>query len=132
MLHETRNYIEDNFEIERALTGHLIYQKKFSGYWKIVLAISLNWVDIMMDRMFEKYMLNISDVNLSKKVLRLYAIYGKKYSRLLCTQKIKPKRLNAKEFAILVDKVRDMDANFATDMKKLLTEYRANKVNEDF
>lgn len=132
MLHETRNYIEDNFEIERALTGHLIYQKKFSGYWKIVLAISLNWVDIMMDRMFEKYMLNISDVNLSKKVLRLYAIYGKKYSRLLCTQKIKPKRLKAKEFAILVDKVRDMDANFATDMKKLLTEYRANKVNEDF
>ena len=85
-----------------------------------------------MDDMFERYILNTTDIILSKKVLILYSHYGKKYSRILNTQKIKTKQLNAKQIAILVNIVKQMDASFSTDMKKLLSEHRENKMNEDF
>ena len=130
MLRETRKYIEENFKEDRTLSNVVIYIKRFSGYWKIIL--SKNWFDLSMDDMFERYILNTTDIILSKKVLILYSHYGKKYSRILNTQKIKTKQLNAKQIAILVNIVKQMDASFSTDMKKLLSEHRENKMNEDF
>jgi hypothetical protein len=50
----------------------------------------------------------------------------------LKTEKIKPKNLNLKQITILVNKVRDLDAEFSNDMKKLLTIHRTYKLNEDF
>ena len=43
MLRETRKYIEENFEPDTLLCGNQIFQKRFSGYWKIVL--NKYWVD---------------------------------------------------------------------------------------
>ena len=134
MLRETRKYIEENFETEELLCGNKVLQKRFSGYWKIVL--NKYWVDVIMDEMFEKYMLNPpkdrNDVALAKTVLTLYATYSKKMVSKLKTEKIKPKNLNLKQITILVNKVRDLDAEFSNDMKKLLTIHRTYKLNEDF
>ena len=134
MLRETRKYLEENFETEELLCGYKVLQKRFSGYWKIVL--NKYWVDIIMDEMFEKYMLNPpkdrNDVALAKTVLTLYATYSKKMVSKLKTEKIKPKNLNLKQITILVNKVRDLDAEFSNDMKKLLTIHRTYKLNEDF
>ena len=134
MLRETRKYIEENFESEELLCGNKVLQKRFSGYWKIVL--NKYWVDVIMDEMFEKYMLNPpkdrNDVALAKTVLTLYATYSKKMVSKLKTEKIKPKNLNLKQITILVNKVRDLDAEFSNDMKKLLTIHRTYKLNEDF
>lgn len=89
-----------------------------------------------MDKMFEKYMLNPpkdrNDVALAQTVLALYATYSKKLVSKLKTEKIKPKNLNLKQITILVNKVREMDSEFANDMKKLLTIHRTHKLNEDF
>ena len=116
------------------LCGNKVFQKRFSGYWKIVL--NKYWVDVIMDEMFEKYMLNPpkdrNDVALAKTVLTLYAKYSKKMVSKLKAEKIKPKNLNLKQITILVNKVRDLDAEFANDMKKLLTIHRTYKLNEDF
>ena len=134
MLRETRKYLEENFETEELLCGNKVFQKRFSGYWKIVL--NKYWVDIIMDKMFEKYMLNPpkdrNDVALAQTVLALYATYSKKLVSKLKTEKIKPKNLNLKQITILVNKVREMDSEFANDMKKLLTIHRTHKLNEDF
>ena len=134
MLRETRKYIEENFEVDELLCGNKVFQKRFSGYWKIV--ITKYWVDIIMDEMFEKYMLNPpkdrNDLALAKTVLSLYATYSKKNVSKIKAQKIKPKNLNLKQITILVNKVRDLDAEFANDMKKLLTIHRTYKLNEDF
>lgn len=134
MLRETRKYIEENFETEELLCGNNVFQKRFSGYWKIVL--NKYWVDVIMDEMFEKYMLNPpkdrNDVALAKTVLTLYATYSKKMVSKLKAEKIKPKNLNLKQITILVNKVRDLDAEFSNDMKKLLTIHRTYKLNEDF
>ena len=134
MLRETRKYIEENFETEELLRGNKVFQKRFSGYWKIVL--NKYWVDVIMDEMFEKYMLNPpkdrNDVALAKTVLTLYATYSKKMVSKLKAEKIKPKNLNLKQITILVNKVRDLDAEFSNDMKKLLTIHRTYKLNEDF
>ena len=134
MLRETRKYLEENFETEELLCGNKVLQKRFSGYWKIVL--NKYWVDVIMDEMFEKYMLNPpkdrNDVALAKTVLTLYATYSKKMVSKLKTEKIKPKNLNLKQITILVNKVRDLDAEFSNDMKKLLTIHRTYKLNEDF
>lgn len=89
-----------------------------------------------MDKMFEKYMLNPpkdrNDVALAKTVLTLYATYSKKIVSKLKTEKIKPKNLNLKQITILVNNVRDLDAEFSNDMKRLLTIHRTYKLNEDF
>ena len=89
-----------------------------------------------MDEMFEKYMLNPpkdrNDVALAKTVLTLYATYSKKMVSKLKAEKIKPKNLNLKQITILVNKVRDLDAEFSNDMKRLLTIHRTHKLNEDF
>lgn len=134
MLRETRKYLEENFETEELLCGDKVLLKRFSGYWKIVL--NKYWVDIRMDKMFEKYMLNTpkdrNDVALSETVLTLYARYSKKIISKLKIEKIKPKNLNLKQITILVNKVRDLDAEFSNDMKKLLTIHRTYKLNEDF
>ena len=134
MLRETRKYLEENFETEELLCGNKVFQKQFSGYWKIVL--NKYWVDVIMDEMFEKYMLNPpknrNDVALAKTVLTLYATYSKKMVSKLKTEKIKPKNLNLKQITILVNNVRDLDAEFSNDMKRLLTIHRTNKLNEDF
>lgn len=134
MLRETRKYLEENFETEELLCGNKVFQKRFSGYWKIVL--NKYWVDVIMDEMFEKYMLNTqkyrNDVTLAKNVLFLYATYSKKMVSKLKTEKIKPKNLNLKQITILVNKVRDLDAKFSNDMKSLLTIHRTYKLNEDF
>ena len=134
MLRETRKYLEENFETEELLLGNKVFQKRFSGYWKIVL--NKYWVDVIMDEMFEKYMLNPpkdrNDVALAKTVLTLYATYSKKMVSKLKTEKIKPKNLNLKQITILVNKVRDLDAKFSNDMKRLLTIHRTYKLNEDF
>lgn len=134
MLRETRKYIDENFEVDELLCGNKVFQKRFSGYWKIV--ITKYWVDIIMDEMFEKYMLNPpkdrNDLALAKTVLSLYATYSKKNVSKIKAQKIKPKNLNLKQITILVNKVRDLDAEFANDMKKLLTIHRTYKLNEDF
>lgn len=134
MLRETRKYLEENFETEELLCGNKVFQKQFSGYWKIVL--NKYWVDVIMDEMFEKYMLNPpkdrNDVALAKTVLTLYATYSKKMVSKLKTEKIKPKNLNLKQITILVNNVRDLDAKFSNDMKRLLTIHRTYKLNEDF
>lgn len=134
MLRETRKYLEENFETEELLCGNKVFQKRFSGYWKIVL--NKYWVDVIMDEMFEKYMLSPqkdrNDVSLAKNVLSLYSTYSKKMVSKLKTEKIKPKNLNLKQITILVNKVRDLDAKFSNDMKKLLTINRTYKLNEDF
>ena len=134
MLRETRKYLEENFETEELLCCNKVFQKRFSGYWKIVL--NKYWVDIIMDEMFEKYMLrppkDRNDVALAKTVLTLYATYSKKMVSKLKTEKIKPKNLNLKQITILVNKVRDLDAEFSNDMKRLLTIHRTYKLNEDF
>lgn len=134
MLRETRKYIEENFESAELLCGNEVFQKRFSGYWKIVL--NKYWVDIIMDEMFEKYMLNPpkdrNDLALAQTVLALYAKYSKKIVSKLKAEKIKPKNLNLKQITILVNKVRDLDAEFSNDMKKLLTIHRTYKLNEDF
>ena len=134
MLRETRKYLEENFDTEELLCGNKVFQKRFSGYWKIVL--NKYWVDIIMDEMFEKYMLSPpkdrNDVALAKTVLTLYATYSKKMVSKLKTEKIKPKNLNLKQITILVNEVRDLDAEFSNDMKKLLTIHRTYKLNEDF
>lgn len=134
MLRETRKYIEENFEPDTLLCGNQIFQKRFSGYWKIVL--NKYWVDIIMDEMFEKYMLSHpkdrNDLALAKTVLSLYATYSKKHVSKLKAEKIKPKNLNLKQITILVNKVRDLDAEFANDIKRLLTIHRTYKLNEDF
>lgn len=134
MLRETRKYLEENFETEELLCGNKVFQKRFSGYWKIVL--NKYWVDVIMDEMFEKYMLSPqkdrNDVSLAKNVLSLYSTYSKKMVSKLKTEKIKPKNLNLKQITILVNKVRDLDAKFSNDMKKLLTIHRTYKLNEDF
>ena len=134
MLRETRKYLEENFETEELLLGNKVFQKRFSGYWKIVL--NKYWVDVIMDEMFEKYMLNPpkdrNDVALAKTVLTLYATYSKKMVSKLKTEKIKPKNLNLKQITILVNNVRDLDAKFSNDMKRLLTIHRTYKLNEDF
>ena len=89
-----------------------------------------------MDEMFEKYMLrppkDRNDVALAKTVLTLYATYSKKMVSKLKTEKIKPKNLNLKQITILVNEVRDLDAEFSNDMKRLLTIHRTYKLNEDF
>lgn len=109
-------------------------KKRFSGYWKIVL--NKYWVDIIMDEMFEQYMLkppkDINDVALAESVLTLYARYSKKFISKFKIEKIKPKNLNLKQITILVNKVRDLNVEFANDMKKLLTIHRTYKLNEDF
>lgn len=134
MLRETRKYFEENFETEELLYGNKVFQKRFSGYWKIVL--NKYWVDVIMDEMFEKYMLSPqkdrNDVALAKNVLSLYSTYSKKMVSKLKTEKIKPKNLNLKQITILVNKVRDLDAKFSNDMKRLLTIHRTYKLNEDF
>ena len=134
MLRETRKYIEENFESAELLCGNEVFQKRFSGYWKIVL--NKYWVDIIMDEMFEKYMLNPpkdrNDLALAQTVLALYAKYSKKIVSKLKAEKIKPKNLNLKQITILVNKVRDLDAEFSNDMKRLLTIHRTYKLNEDF
>lgn len=134
MLRETRKYLEENFETEELLCGNKVFQKRFSGYWKIVL--NKYWVDVIMDEMFEKYMLNPpkdrNDVALAKTVLSLYSTYSKKMVSKLKTEKIKPKNLNLKQITILVNNVRDLDAKFSNDMKRLLTIHRTYKLNEDF
>lgn len=134
MLRETRKYLEENFETEELLCGNKVFQKRFSGYWKIVL--NKYWVDVIMDEMFEKYMLSPqkdrNEVALAKNVLSLYSTYSKKMVSKLKTEKIKPKNLNLKQITILVNKVRDLDAKFSNDMKRLLTIHRTYKLNEDF
>lgn len=134
MLRETRKYLEENFETEELLCGNKVFQKRFSGYWKIVL--NKYWVDVIMDEMFEKYMLSPqkdrNDVALAKNVLSLYSTYSKKMVSKLKTEKIKPKNLNLKQITILVNKVRDLDVKFSNDMKILLTIHRTYKLNEDF
>lgn len=134
MLRETRKYIEENFDAEEMLCGDKVFKKRFSGYWKIVL--NKYWVDIIMDEMFEKYMLkppkDINDVALAESVLTLYARYSKKFISKFKIEKIKPKNLNLKQITILVNKVRDLNVEFANDMKKLLTIHRTYKLNEDF
>lgn len=134
MLRETRKYLEENFETEELLCGNKVLKKRFSGYWKIVL--NKYWVDVIMDEMFEKYMLNTpkdrNDMALAKTVLTLYATYSKKRVSKLKAEKIKPKNLNLKQITILVNKVRDLDAEFSNDMKRLLTIHRTYKLNEDF
>lgn len=134
MLRETRKYLEENFETEELLCGNKVFQKQFSGYWKIVL--NKHWVDIRMDEKFEKYILypftDKHDIDLAKNVLTLYSIYSKKMFSKLKTEKIKPKNLNLKQITILVNKVRDLDAEFFNEIKKLLTIYRTHKLNEDF
>ena len=133
MLRETRKYIEEHFETEELLCNK-VFQKRFSGYWKIVL--NKYWVDIRMDEKFEKYMLNTpkdrNDIALAKTVFTLYATYSKKMVSKLKAEKIKPKNLNLKQITILVNKVRDLDAEFSNDMKRLLTIHRTYKLNEDF
>lgn len=133
MLLETRKYIEEHFETEELLCNK-VFQKRFSGYWKIVL--NKYWVDIRMDEKFEKYILypftDKHDIDLAKNVLTLYSIYSKKMFSKLKTEKIKPKNLNLKQITILVNKVRDLDAEFFNEIKKLLTIYRTHKLNEDF
>lgn len=133
MLLETRKYIEEHFETEELLCNK-VFQKRFSGYWKIVL--NKYWVDIRMDKKFEKYILypftDRHDIDLAKNVLTLYSIYSKKMFSKLKTEKIKPKNLNLKQITILVNKVRDLDAEFFNEIKKLLTIYRTHKLNEDF
>lgn len=134
MLRETRKYIEDNFDADEMLCGDKVFQKRFSGYWKIVL--NKYWVDIIMDEMFEKHMLkppkDINDVALKESVLTLYARYSKKMVSILKVEKIKPKNLNLKQITILINKVRDLNIEFSNDMKKLLTIHRTYKLNEDF
>lgn len=116
------------------LCGDKVFKKRFSGYWKIVL--NKYWMDIIMDEMFEKYMLSPTkdrnDVALAESVLTLYAIYSKKIVSKLKIEKIKPKNLNFKQITILVNTVRDIDAEFSNDMKKLLAIHRTYKLNEDF
>lgn len=133
MLLETRKYIEEHFETEELLCNK-VFQKRFSGYWKIVL--NKYWVDIRMDEKFEKYILypftDKHDIDLAKNVLTLYSIYSKKMFSKLKAEKIKPKNLNLKQITILVNKVRDLDAEFFNEIKKLLTIYRTHKLNEDF
>lgn len=133
MLRETRKYIEEHFETEELLCNK-VFQKRFSGYLKIVL--NKYWVDIRMDEKFEKYILypftDRHDIDLAKNVLTLYSIYSKKMFSKLKTEKIKPKNLNLKQITILVNKVRDLDAEFFNEIKKLLTIYRTHKLNEDF
>ena len=134
MLRETRKYIEDNFDADEMLCGDKVFHKRFSGYWKIVL--NKYWMDIIMDEMFEKYMLNPpkdrNDVALAKTVLTLYATYSKKIVSKFKIEKIKPKNLNLKQITILINKVRDLNIEFSNDMKKLLTIHRTYKLNEDF
>ena len=131
MLRETRRYIYENFEKDETISGRTYYQKCFTGYWKILLYVTDNCVDILMDNFFEPLILS-KDKTLAFEVLKLFNRYYKKYSKLLATHKIKPKRMNEKEIAIFVDKVRAMDSAFNADIKKLKIEHKIKQAESDF
>lgn len=131
MLHETRKYLEDNFEDDTTIRSSKIYKKSFTGYWKIVICLVDNYCDILMDSKWEELIL-AKDKFMAHQMLMLFNRFYKKYSKLIDTQKIKPKRMNLKEITILVDKVRDMDSLFGMEVKKLRINYNLLKMNSDF
>ena len=131
MLHETRKYLEDNFEIDTTIRNSKIYTKSFTGYWKIVVCLVDNYCDILMDSKWEQLIFT-KDKYMARQMLTLFNRFYKKYSKLFNTQKIKPKRLNEKEIAILVDKVREIDSLFGMEVKKLKMNYNLAKLNSDF
>jgi hypothetical protein len=131
MLHETRKYIEDNFEIDTTIRNSKIYTKSFTGYWKIVVCLVDNYCDILMDSKWELLILS-KDKYMAHQMLQLFNRFYKRYSKLFNTQKIKPKRLNEKEIAILVDKVKEIDSLFGMEVKKLKMNYNLAKLNSDF
>jgi hypothetical protein len=131
MLHETRKYIEDNFEVDSTIRNSKIYTKSFTGYWKIVVCLVDNYCDILMDSKWELLILS-KDKYMAHQMLQLFNRFYKRYSKLFNTQKIKPKRLNEKEIAILVDKVKEIDSLFGMEVKKLKMNYNLAKLNSDF
>lgn len=131
MLHETRKYIENNFEIDTTIRNSKIYTKSFTGYWKIVVCLVDNYCDILMDSKWELLILS-KDKYMAHQMLMLFNRFYKRYSKLFNTQKIKPKRLNGKEIAILVDKVKEIDSLFGMEVKKLKMNYNLAKLNSDF
>lgn len=131
MLHETRKYLEDNFEDDTTIRSSKIYKKSFTGYWKIVICLVDNYCDILMDSKWEELIL-AKDKFMAHQMLMLFNRFYKKYCKLIDTQKIKPKRMNLKEITILVDKVRDMDSLFGMEVKKLRINYNLLKMNSDF
>ena len=131
MLHETRKYLENNFEIDTTIRNSKIYTKSFTGYWKIVVCLVDNYCDILMDSKWEILILS-KDKYMAHQMLKLFNRFYKRYSKLFNTQKIKPKRLNEKEIAILIDKVREIDSLFGMEVKKLKMKYNLAKLNSDF
>ena len=121
MLHETRKYIEDNFEIDTTIRNSKIYTKSFTGYWKIVVCLVDNYCDILMDSKWELLILS-KDKYMAHQMLMLFNRFYKRYSKLFNTQKIKPKRLNGKE----------IDSLFGMEVKKLKMNYNLAKLNSDF
>jgi hypothetical protein len=90
-----------------------------------------NYCDILMDSKWELLILS-KDKYMAHQMLQLFNRFYKRYSKLFNTQKIKPKRLNGKEIAILVDKVKEIDSLFGMEVKKLKMNYNLAKLNSDF
>ena len=131
MLNETRKYFEDNCKKDHTISGFLIYEKEFSGYWKIIFHITHNCCDVIMDRYFDKFIFQ-PNKGYAKKVLGLYKRFYKQNEKLFMTHKIKPKLINAKELSKFVDNIEKLDYEFGFEMKKLELENRLSRMSEDF
>lgn len=133
MLRETRDYLNNNFNKvkEEFFNEYNYYEKTFTGYWKLVVYLTLNTFSILMDRDFDKFMFD-KDKILAHKTLIMYNRYYKKYEKILKLEKKKPKRCKANEIAKLVELVRRMDSEFGAEIKKLKIESKLRDLNNDF
>ena len=131
MLRETRKYLEENFQKDVAITGSTCYRYNQSGYWQLCVNYTFNQIDIIQGSKYIKLITN-SDKVYAWNVNNLYIKFYRQMSKLFKLHKFKPKRMKAKEIAILLDVYKEYEEEFELTLKKATNYYKVQKMEDDF
>ena len=133
MLREARKYIEDTFVKYTTYAGAFCYEKRFTGNWKIYLNMSDNETYIMMD---SKYTNGLFDKNKSsefkREIVRIFVKEFNEIMKFIKHTKTKPKRMNLKEIATLVNVIKSFDEHTGFLIKELQNKYKLIELEKDF
>ena len=131
MLRATRQFLEENFIKDQTITGATVYKYNPGGYWQLCVNMTYNCIDMYQGEVYGKIILG-KDKQWAINTNAIYTKFFREMKKYMDFKKLKPKRMNVKEFTKLLKRYNLLEGGMNELMKKYKAKYNEILMKEDF
>lgn len=131
MLRATRKFLEENFIKDQTITGATVYKYNPNGYWTVTVNLTFNCIDMYQGEKYGKIILG-KDKQWAIETNAIYTKFFREMKQYMDFKKLKPKRMTAEDFSILLKRYNTLEDGMNELMKKYRAKYNELLMKQDF